>query len=152
MTTESFNTARIVAVQDDLVTFQMADSQPRPMLKNEVVYICPQRQTGDREEKLKAEVLRVRGNLADAQVYESTKGVGIGDPVEQSGELLSVSLGPGLLTQIYDGLQNPLAELAAQYGTFLPTRCLCGSAGSTARNGRSSPRPRSGRNAEGGRC
>jgi V/A-type H+-transporting ATPase subunit A len=121
MTTESFNTARIVAVQDDLVTFQMADSQPRPMLKNEVVYICPQRQTGDREEKLKAEVLRVRGNLADAQVYESTKGVGIGDPVEQSGELLSVSLGPGLLSQIYDGLQNPLAELAAQYGTFLPT-------------------------------
>ena len=52
---------------------------------------------------------------------ESTKGVGIGDPVEQSGELLSVSLGPGLLSQIYDGLQNPLAELAAQYGTFLPT-------------------------------
>ena len=76
MTTESFNTATIVAVQDDLVTFQMADSLPRPMLKNEVVYICPQRQTGDRAEKLKAEVLRVRGNLADAQVYREHQGCG----------------------------------------------------------------------------
>ena len=53
-------------------------------------------------------------------VFESTKGIGIGDPVEQTGELLSVTLGPGLLTQVYDGLQNPLAELATDYGNFLP--------------------------------
>ena len=120
MTPESFNPAVVVAVQDDLVTFQMAETNPKPLLKNEVVYICPQRQNGDYEEKLKAEVLRVRGNMADAQVFETTKGVGIGDPVEQTGTMLSVSLGPGLLTQVYDGLQNPLSELASSYGTFLP--------------------------------
>ncbi len=115
-----YHPATVVAVQDDLVTIQMAEANPRPLLKNEVVYICLQRRSGDRDEKLKAEVLRVRGRLADAQVFESTKGVGIGDPVEQTGEQLSVSLGPGLLSQVYDGLQNPLAQLAAGYGTFLP--------------------------------
>ena len=62
----------------------------------------------------------MRGREADAQVFESTRGVGIGDPVEQTGQLLSVTLGPGLLSQVYDGLQNPLAELASGYGTFLP--------------------------------
>ncbi|MGL6134354.1 MAG: V-type ATP synthase subunit A [Prochlorococcaceae cyanobacterium] len=116
----SFNPARVVAVQDDLVTIAMAPSQPRPILKNELIYICPRRLDGDRQERLKAEVLRVNGTTADAQVFESTRGVGVGDPVEQTGELLSVSLGPGLLTQVYDGLQNPLAGLAAGYGTFLP--------------------------------
>lgn len=115
-----FHPASVVAVQDDLVTIQMAERKPRPLLKNEVIYICLQRRSGDRQEKLKAEVLRVRGRLADAQVFESTKGVGIGDPVEQTGEQLSVTLGPGLLSQVYDGLQNPLAQLAAGYGTFLP--------------------------------
>jgi len=43
-------------------------------------------------------------------------GLRVGDPVEFTGELLSVQLGPGLLTQIYDGLQNPLPELAEKYG------------------------------------
>jgi V/A-type H+-transporting ATPase subunit A len=117
---EVLNLARVVAVQEDLVTIQMAKSNPRPLVKNEVVYICPQRQSEGRTEKLKAEVLRVRGQEADAQVFESTRGVGIGDPVEQTGELLSVTLGPGLLSQVYDGLQNPLEELAAGYGNFLP--------------------------------
>ena len=109
-----------MAVQDDLVTIQMAQTRPRPLLKNEVIYICLPNRGGERQEKLKAEVLRVRGRLADAQVFESTKGVGIGDTVEQTGEQLSVTLGPGLLSQVYDGLQNPLAQLAAGYGTFLP--------------------------------
>ncbi|MBO9997656.1 MAG: V-type ATP synthase subunit A [Cyanobacteria bacterium SID2] len=117
---EVFNLARVVAVQEDLVTLEMADSQARPLVKNEVVYICPQRKREGRSEKLKAEVLRVRGREADAQVFESTQGVGIGDPVEQSGQLLSVTLGPGLLSQVYDGLQNPLSEIASDYGTFLP--------------------------------
>ncbi|MDJ0728981.1 MAG: V-type ATP synthase subunit A [Crocosphaera sp.] len=120
MMAETFNLARVVAVQEDLVTIKMAETQGKPLIKNEVVYICPQRQTEGRTEKLKAEVLRVRGKEADAQVYESTRGIGIGDPVEQSGELLSVTLGPGLLSQVYDGLQNPLSELATDYGTFLP--------------------------------
>ena len=118
---EVFNLARITAVQDDLVTFKMADSESRPLVKNEVVYVCPQREgENGRSEKLKAEVLRVRGREADAQVFESTRGVGIGDPVEQTGQLLSVTLGPGLLSQVYDGLQNTLSELASDYGTFLP--------------------------------
>ena len=60
------------------------------------------------------------GACADAQVYESTQGVAVGDRVDQSGELLSVDLGPGLLGQVFDGLQAPLAKVAAEYGIFLP--------------------------------
>ena len=117
---EMYKPARVVAVQEDIVTIKMAPTDGRPLTKNEVVYISPQRRNEGRTEKLKAEVLRVRGYEADAQVFESTRGVGIGDPVEQTGQLLSVSLGPGLLGQVYDGLQNPLDLLAVSYGTFLP--------------------------------
>lgn len=115
-------TARVSAVQDDIVTIEaeMTDEGPAPLKKNEVVYICPTRNETDRQEKLKAEVLRIRGRTADAQVFENTAGVAVGDPVEQTQEMLSVSLGPGLLGQVYDGLQNPLESLASQYGYFLP--------------------------------
>ncbi|MBV9672416.1 MAG: V-type ATP synthase subunit A [Verrucomicrobia bacterium] len=112
--------AQIVAVQADLVTIKTLGSNPRPLIKNEVVYIVARRQPEKYIERLKAELLRVRGTEADAQVFESTRGVGIGDSVEQSGEQLSVTLGPGLLGRVYDGLQNPLADLAAEYGNFLP--------------------------------
>ena len=71
------------------------------------------------ETQLMSEVVRVRGTEADLQVFEDTAGLSIGDPVEFSGELLSAELGPGLLTQIYDGLQNPLPRLAEQCGFFL---------------------------------
>ncbi len=117
---ETESRARVVAVQEDIVTIEAPESGGQPLMKNEVVYICPQRQSESRQERLKAEVLRVRGRTADAQVYESTQGVGIGDPVEHSGQLLSVTLGPGLLGQVYDGLQNPLELLAISYGSFLP--------------------------------
>ncbi|WP_017328393.1 V-type ATP synthase subunit A [Synechococcus sp. PCC 7336] len=117
---ETFNPARVVAVQEDIVSIQMAETDARPLVKNEVVYICPQRESEGRAEKLKAEVLRVQGREAVAQVFESTRGVGVGDRVEQSGQLLSVTLGPGLLGQVYDGLQNPLESLAVGHGTFLP--------------------------------
>ena len=117
---EKYNPAKVVAVQEDIVTIEMAPTGGRPLTKNEVVFICPQRQSEGRVEKLKAEVLRVRGHDADAQVFESTRGVGIGDPVEQTGQLLSITLGPGLLGQVYDGLQNPLDLLASSYGNFLP--------------------------------
>ncbi|MEM7062322.1 MAG: V-type ATP synthase subunit A [Cyanobacteria bacterium P01_B01_bin.77] len=117
---EMYEPARVVAVQEDIVTIKMVPTDGRPLTKNEVVYISPQRQSAGRTEQLKAEVLRVRGYEADAQVFESTRGVGIGDPVVQTGQLLSVSLGPGLLGQVYDGLQNPLDLLAVSYGTFLP--------------------------------
>jgi V/A-type H+-transporting ATPase subunit A len=69
--------------------------------------------------QLKSEVIRVRGREADLQVFESTTGVKVGDPVKFTSQLLSVELGPGLLTQVYDGLQNPLPELAKQAGYFL---------------------------------
>ncbi len=116
--------ARVVAVQDDLVEIEVgaaADGTSGRLLKNEVVYILPSRPGADgRQERLKAEVLRVRGNTADAQVYESTQGVAVGDAVEQSGAMLSVTLGPGLLGRVYDGLQAPLPALSARFGIFLP--------------------------------
>ncbi|MCG8462114.1 MAG: V-type ATP synthase subunit A, partial [Holophagales bacterium] len=110
-------TARVVMVQDDLVTFELVEGQDgsRGLTKNEIVYVCP---TGS-DEKLKAEVLRVRGDTADAQVYEVTRGVAVGDGVIQTGEMLSVTLGPGLLGQIFDGLQNPLESIASDHGFFL---------------------------------
>lgn len=110
-------TARISAVQEDIVRLRLTDPQTHSMVKNEVVYIRPARQP---EERLKAEVLRIDGDQADAQVYESTGGIGLGDVVEQTGRLLSVKLGPGLLGQVYDGLQNPLEALAKGHGVFLP--------------------------------
>ena len=113
-------TARVIAVQDDIVSIETLAGADKPLTKNEVIYILPTRSEVKHQERLKAEVLRIHGNRADAQVYESTLGVGVGDPVVQSGELLSVELGPGLLGQVYDGLQNPLDLLASEFGYFLP--------------------------------
>lgn len=110
--------ARVVAVQDDIVAIESVGN--KPLTKNELIYILPTRSTAGHQERLKAEILRIQGNRADAQVYESTMGVGIGDPVIQTGDLLSVDLGPGLLGQVYDGLQNPLDLLAIEFGYFLP--------------------------------
>jgi V/A-type H+-transporting ATPase subunit A len=53
------------------------------------------------------------------QCFEMTKGVKVGDNCEFSGDMLSIELGPGLLTQVYDGLQNPLPKLAEKAGYFL---------------------------------
>jgi V/A-type H+-transporting ATPase subunit A len=110
-------TARVVAVRDEVITIESlaCNGAKQPLMKNEVVYICPL-VTG---EHLKAEVLRVRGDTADVQVYEDTRGVAVGDPVEQSGEMLSVELGPGLLRRVYDGLQNRLHRLELEHGRFL---------------------------------
>jgi len=115
--TEAGPVAFISAVQEDIVRLRLADAAGGRLVKNEMVYIRPARAP---EERLKAEVLRVLGDQADAQVYESTEGVGLGDAVEQTGRLLSVRLGPGLLGQVYDGLQNPLEALAVGHGVFLP--------------------------------
>lgn len=70
--------------------------------------------------KLKAEVIEIVGNEAKIQVFEDTKGVRLGTEVSFSGELLEAELGPGLLEQIYDGLQNPLEKVADASGLFLP--------------------------------
>jgi V/A-type H+-transporting ATPase subunit A len=114
---------RVVSVQESLVTIEAGwrGGKRVPLMKNEVVYILPTRDGAlGYQERLKSETLRVRGELADIQVFEDTSGVAVGDPVEQSGEMLSVLLGPGLLTQVYDGLQNPLESIAGRHGTFLP--------------------------------
>jgi V/A-type H+-transporting ATPase subunit A len=70
--------------------------------------------------RLKSEVIRIQGSHAQLQVYEETRGLKVGDQVAFSGELLSVKLGPGLLGQVYDGLQNPLPAVAEKYGFFIP--------------------------------
>jgi len=105
------NEAVVSGVNGNIVTI---DFKGRPLMKNEVAYIHVGGQ------RLKSEVLRIRGNLAEMQVFEDTVGVKVGDEVELTGEKLSVSLGPGLLGKIYDGLQNPLETLAAKHGFFLP--------------------------------
>jgi len=71
------------------------------------------------EKRLKSEVIRIRGDNAELQIFEMTRGIGVGDEVEFTGELLAVELGPGLLGQIFDGLQNPLPKLAEACGFFL---------------------------------
>ena len=68
---------------------------------------------------LKSEVIRIKGKVAQIQVYEMTGGIKCGDTVEFTGEMLSADLGPGLLGQVYDGLQNPLHVLAERAGWFL---------------------------------
>jgi len=109
---------RVVAVQEGLVTIEVEEGTDTAavLMKNEVVLICPR----GTDQKLRAEVLRVRGNTAEAQVFEETRGVAVGDPVEQTGRMLSAALGPGLLGQVYDGLQAPLETVAVEHGFFLP--------------------------------
>jgi len=87
----------------------------QPVIQNEVAYA----RVGESDLKLKAEVIRIRGKSAELQVFEDTVGLKIGDAVEFTGKLLSVELGPGLLTQVFDGLQNPLPALAEECGFFL---------------------------------
>jgi V/A-type H+-transporting ATPase subunit A len=71
------------------------------------------------DKKLKSEVIRIRGEVCQLQVFEITKGIAVGDTVEFTGDMLAVELGPGLLGQVYDGLQNPLPQLAQAAGNFL---------------------------------
>jgi len=110
-TSPTSGTAWVVAVQESLVTIEVRGV---PIRKNEVGYIC----VGN--ERLMAEVLRIQGNTADMQVFEDTSGVRVGDQVDLTGELLSVSLGPGILAQVFDGLEKPLEVIAKAHGFFLP--------------------------------
>lgn len=104
------NTGKIIGISGNMVTVSVDIN----IMQNEVAYIIKG------EERLKAEIVRIGDGVAFLQVFESTKGLKIGDIVEFSGQLLSVQLGPGLLGQVYDGLQNPLHDLAEHYGFFLP--------------------------------
>ncbi|MGL4854896.1 MAG: V-type ATP synthase subunit A [Lentisphaeria bacterium] len=106
-------TGKVSGVNGNMVTVTFDTS----VTQNEVAYIIINTASG--EIRLKSEVIRVRGFEADLQVFEPTNGIKRGDNVEFTGELLSVELGPGILTMVYDGLQNPLNELAEAGGFFL---------------------------------
>lgn len=71
-------------------------------------------------ERLMGEIIELRGETASIQVYEETVGLGPGDPVFDTGEPLSVELGPGLLQSIYDGVQRPLKVIREKAGDFIP--------------------------------
>ena len=71
------------------------------------------------EEGLLAEVIEIAGNEAKLQVFEDTRGVKLNTPVHFEGHLLEAELGPGLLSAIFDGLQNPLEEAAKESGVYL---------------------------------
>ena len=103
--------SRVIAVNGPLVTAEVIRDQEVTM--NEVAYIMWN------DIPLKSEVIRIRGRLVDIQVFESTTGLKVGDQVDFSRELLSATLGPGILGQIYDGLQNPLNMLENTQGFFL---------------------------------
>jgi len=99
-------TGKIVAVNGNMITVAFTGA----VAQNEVGYAL----LGDK--KLMAEIVRVRGSRCDMQVFDSTTDLMVDGAVEFTGELLAAELGPGMLAQVYDGLQNPLAELAAAAG------------------------------------
>ncbi|MBN1870091.1 MAG: V-type ATP synthase subunit A [Candidatus Omnitrophica bacterium] len=102
-------TGKVAGVNGNMVVVEFEGR----VMQNEVAYVI----VG--AERLKSEVIRVRGKRAEMQVFEDTSGIKIGDHVEFTDELLSVELGPGLLGQVFDGLQNPLPRLAEKHGFFL---------------------------------
>ena len=104
------NTGKVVSINGNLVSVEFEGN----ISMNEICYVMV-----DGGTSLKSEVIRIRGNIAQIQVYEMTGGIKYGDEVVFAGEMLSAELGPGLLGQVYDGLQNPLPLLAEKAGWFL---------------------------------
>lgn len=100
---------KVSGVNGNMITVDVSDK----IAMNEVGYVL----SGGK--RLKSEVIRINGTTAQMQIYEISGGIKVGDDVEFSGEMLAAELGPGLLGQIYDGLQNPLPELAEKTGFFL---------------------------------
>ena len=94
-------TGKVTGIIANLVTVEVDG----PVAQNEICFIDL---AGT---KLMAEVIKVNGNKASVQVFESTRGLQIGDKVEFQGYMLEVSLGPGLLSSNFDGLQNNLATM-----------------------------------------
>ena len=95
------STGKVIGIVSNLVTVQTNG----PVAENELCYI----NLGGT--KLLAEVIKVNGDKASVQVFESTRGLKNGDGVEFEGKMLEVTLGPGLLSSIYDGLQNNLVTM-----------------------------------------
>lgn len=71
------------------------------------------------DSKLIGEIIEMHGDRASIQVYEETSGLGTGEPVESTGEPLSVELGPGLIEGIFDGIQRPLEKIRELVGNSL---------------------------------
>ena len=135
--TAATSPARVVAVRDNLVTIEVPEA---PIMKNEVAFICVQGPDGG-DQRLKAEVLRIHGRQADIQVFEDTSGVKIGDPVDLSGELLSVSLGPGLLDRSSTACRTHWRSSPIDTASFFPgAKTWTASMGNE--NGRSLPAPK----------
>ena len=109
MKVDNQRSGQVTAVNGNMVAVNFDDL----VIQNEVAYVV----CGD--DRLKSEVIRVKGKRADVQVFEDTLNIRVGDKVEFTSELLSVELGPGLLGQVFDGLQNPLPRLAEAHGFFL---------------------------------
>lgn len=99
-------TGKVTGIVSNLVTVQVDG----PVAENELCYI----NVGDT--RLLAEVIKVNGDKASVQVFESTRGLKNGDSVEFLGKMLEATLGPGLLSSVYDGLENNLATMT---GVFL---------------------------------
>ena len=99
-------TGKVTGIVSNLVTVQIDG----PVAENELCYIDL------KGTKLLAEVIKVNGDKASVQVFESTRGLKGGDKVEFLGRMLEVSLGPGLMSSVYDGLQNDLTTMT---GVFL---------------------------------
>ena len=97
---------KVTGIVSNLVTVEVDG----PVAENELCYIT----LGGT--MLMAEVIKVKGRNASVQVFESTRGLKNGDAVEFEGKMLEISLGPGLLSSVYDGLQNNLATMD---GVFL---------------------------------
>ena len=105
----SENKGRVISINGNLVSVEFFGN----VSLNEICYVHVD------DTLLKSEVIRIKGKVAQIQVYEMTGGIKCGDTVEFTGEMLSADLGPGLLGQVYDGLQNPLHVLAERAGWFL---------------------------------
>src|SRR6056297_1754730 len=95
MAQQERKSGKVVGVNGNMITVEFGER----VIQNEVAYVRV-----DENTRLKSEVVRVRGNVADLQVYEDTSAVVVGCPVDFTGEQLSVVLGPGLLGRVFDGL------------------------------------------------
>ncbi len=106
-------TGKVTGIVSNLVTVEVDG----PVAQNELCYIDLN------GTKLMAEVIKISGDSASVQVYESTRGLKVGCNVEFEGRMLEVTLGPGLLSSNYDGLQDNLAtmqEVFLQRGEYTP--------------------------------
>ena len=99
---------KVVGINGNMVSVQFDGN----ISMNEVAYVNVE------GTKLRGEVIRIRGDVAQLQIFEMTQGIKAGDVVEFTGNLLSALLGPGLLGQVYDGLQDPLPLVAEKACIF----------------------------------